>query len=152
MQHLLIGMNAHINLDLGIASSKVMEGGVLGNIQNDFNTINNVLGAMIDNMEDCVTKANPLLKLLHLKWFKSDEMLVQFSMNKARDGAWKFAKEISEKNAAAFADCLAARDKKIAELGKIIAEPKGILLRTIVKFNRLFEKKNVVDVMDFLGG
>lgn len=152
LQHLLIGMNAHINLDLGIASSKVMEGFALDDIHNDFNSINNLLGAMIDNMEDCLTKVNPLMRLLHLNWFNYDEMLVQFSMKTARDGAWEFSKEINGKTGSAFDDCLAARDKRIAALGEIIAEPIGILLRTIVKLVRLFEKKNVVNVMEFLGG
>ncbi len=151
LQHLLVGMNAHINLDLGIASANVMDGLALDNIHNDFNTINNVLGAMINNMEDCLTKVNPLLRLLHLNWFKYDEMLVQFSMNTARDGAWEFAKEISGKTGRAFEDCLAARDKRIAELGKVIAHPKGILLKTIVRLIRLCEKKDVGNVMEFLG-
>ncbi len=151
LQHLLTGMNAHINLDLGIASASVMEGFALDDIHNDFNTINNVLGAMINNMEDCLTKVNPLMGLLHLNWFKYDEMLVQFNMITARDHAWKFAKEISEKRGSAFNDCLAARDKRIAVLGKIIATPKGILLKTIVKLIRLFEKKDAGNVMEFLG-
>ncbi len=152
LQHLLMGMNAHINLDLGIASSKVMEGFTLDDIHNDFNTINNLLGAMINNMEDCLTKVNPLMRLLHLNWFKYDEMLVQFSMKTARDGAWEFSKEINGKTESTFDDCLAARDKSIAGLGKVIAHPKGNLLKIIVKFIRLFEKKNVANVMEFLGG
>ncbi|MEO8109621.1 MAG: DUF5995 family protein [Ginsengibacter sp.] len=151
LQHLLIGMNAHINLDLGIASASVMEGFAIDDIHNDFNTINNVLGAMINNMEDCLTKVNPLLRLLHLNWFKYDEMLVEFSMNTARDGAWEFAKEISGKRGSAFNDCLTARDKRIADLGKIIAVPKGILLKTVVGLIRLFEKKDAGNVMEFLG-
>lgn len=151
LQHLLIGMNAHINLDLGIASATVMQGFAIDDIHHDFNTINNVLGAMINNMEDCLTKVNPLLRLLHLNWFKYDEMLVEFSMNTARDGAWKFAKEISGKTGSSFDDCFAARDKSIAGLGKIIAVPKGILLKTIVGLIRLFEKKEAGNVMEFLG-
>lgn len=151
LQHLLTGMNAHINLDLGIASATVMDGFALDDIHNDFNTINNVLGAMINNMEDCLTKINPLLRLLHLNWFKVDEMLVEFSMNTARDGAWDFAKEINGKTGSAFEDGLTVRDKRIADLGKIIAVPKGKLLKTVVGLIRLFEKKDAGKVMEFLG-
>lgn len=151
LQHLLIGMNAHINLDLGIAAANVMLGFALDDIHNDFNTINNILASMIDNVEDCLIKVNPLMKLLDLNWYNYDEMLVQFSIETARDGAWNFAKEINGKTGADFNECINIRDKRIAELGKIIIHPIGFLLKSIVKLIRLFEKKNVVNVIKFLG-
>ncbi len=151
LQHLLIGMNAHINLDLGIAAANVMSGFALDDIHNDFNAINNILASMIDNVENCLTKVNPLMKLLDLNWYNFDEMLVQFSIDKARDGAWNFAKEISGKTGDDFNECINIRDQQIAELGKIIIHPIGFLLKTIVKLIRLFEKKNVVKVIEFLG-
>ena len=40
LQHLLIGMNAHINLDLGIAAAQVSEGEPIEKLKNDFNKIN----------------------------------------------------------------------------------------------------------------
>ena len=97
IQHLLLGMNAHINLDFGIATSFVMKGFLLENIHNDFNTINSILASMIDNIEACLTKINPLMRLLNLNIYKYDEMLVQFSITTARDGAWSFAQELSGK-------------------------------------------------------
>ena len=66
LQHLLLGMNAHINLDLGIATVVVMDGFSIDDIHNDFNTINSILGSMTDNIESCLTKVNPLMKLLDL--------------------------------------------------------------------------------------
>ena len=36
LQHLLLGMNAHINLDLGIAAARVSAGTDIKNIRNDF--------------------------------------------------------------------------------------------------------------------
>jgi hypothetical protein len=76
LQHLLLGMNAHINLDLGIATVQVMKGLPLDDIKNDFNSINAILSAMTDNIEGCLTKINPLMKLLNLEVFYFDEMLV----------------------------------------------------------------------------
>ncbi len=102
LQHLLIGMNAHINLDLGIASSKVMEGFALDDIHNDFNTINNLLGAMIDNMEDCLTKVNPLMRLLHLNWFKYDEMLVAIQYENSQGWRLGIFKRNKWKNSKCF--------------------------------------------------
>jgi len=81
IQHLLLGMNAHINLDLGIATVLVMHGFSIDDIHNDFNTINSILASMIDNIENCLIKVNPLMKLLDLNIYKFDEMLVQFSIS-----------------------------------------------------------------------
>src|SRR5437660_915186 len=47
LQHLLTGMNAHINFDLGIAAQSVAPGAELASLKNDFNQINNILGGMV---------------------------------------------------------------------------------------------------------
>lgn len=43
LQHLFLGINAHINLDLGISASETMAGENITGIQGDFNKINTVL-------------------------------------------------------------------------------------------------------------
>lgn len=151
LQHLLLGMNAHINLDLGIAIVQVMKGLPLDDIRNDFNSINAILSAMTDNIEGCLTKINPLMKLLNLEIFNFDEMLVQFSITTARDGAWKFANELNGKVSQDYENCIMARDDRIAQLANSIAKPHGFILKVILKLIRLLEKKNVSKVMEFLG-
>src|SRR5713226_9209467 len=44
LQHLLTGMNAHINFDLGIAAQAVAPGPELSSLEPDFNLINDILG------------------------------------------------------------------------------------------------------------
>lgn len=151
IQHLLLGMNAHINLDLGVATGLVMKGVLLEGIHNDYNIINSILASMIDNIEDCLTNVNPLMKLLHLHIFKYDEMLVQFSISTARDGAWTFAEELSVKKDLDYENCIKARDERIRHLGISIAQPQGFLLKSVVKIIRLFEKKNVTSIIKLLG-
>ncbi|MEO8413881.1 MAG: DUF5995 family protein [Ginsengibacter sp.] len=150
LQHLLTGMNAHINLDLSIVTAQVMHGFPINNIHNDFNTINSLLSSMIDNIEDCLTKVNPLLKLLNLHIYKYDEMLVQFSIGTARDGAWSFAQELSGKTGTDYENCVRSRDERIKELGISVANPRGFLLKCIVGIIRIFEKKKVSDAMKLL--
>ncbi|MGN6540658.1 MAG: DUF5995 family protein [Ginsengibacter sp.] len=151
IQHLLLGMNAHINFDLGVSTGLIMQGVLLEGIHNDFNTINGILASMIDNVEDCLTTINPLMKLLDLKVFKYDEMLVSFSISTARDGAWSFAEDLSNKHDADYESCINARDQRIAQLGNSIANSRGFLLKMITNLIRLFEKKNVADVIKKLG-
>ena len=59
LQQLLLGINAQINLDLGIAAVEVMQGQNLEDIHIDFNTINEIIGSLtnetireIDRMDD----------------------------------------------------------------------------------------------------
>ena len=151
IQHLLLGMNAHINFDLGVSTGLIMQGVLLEGIHNDFNTINGILASMIDNVEDCLTTINPLMKLLDLKIFKYDEMLVSFSISTARDGAWSFAEELSNKKDLDYDNCIKARDERIQQLGSSIAKPHGFILKLVAKLIRLFEKKNVAEVIKKLG-
>ncbi|MBE7178813.1 MAG: hypothetical protein INR69_20600, partial [Mucilaginibacter polytrichastri] len=123
MQHLLLGINAHINLDLGIAAAETMHGFPVDGIRKDFDAINAVLASLVDEVQTKMTKASPLLFLLNLHKASWDEMLVQFSINTARQGAWDFAVELSGKKDAPYQDCVSLRDGIIARLASGIANP-----------------------------
>jgi len=151
IQHLLLGMNAHINLDLGISTGLVMNGVLLEGIHDDFNTINSILGSMINNIEGCLKSVNPLMKLLDLDIFNYNEMLVKFSITIARDGAWGFTEELSSKKDSDYENCISERDQRIQQLGISISKPFGFLLKLIVKLIRLFEKKKVKSIINLLG-
>ena len=51
VQHLLLGMNAHINLDLGIACAEVAPGDAITSIRRDFDEINDVLAQLVDRVQ-----------------------------------------------------------------------------------------------------
>lgn len=57
MQHLLVGMNAHINLDLGIAAAEVAAAGEIDALKNDFHTINRILGELVDDVQDRLARS-----------------------------------------------------------------------------------------------
>lgn len=151
LQHLLLGMNAHINLDLGIAASEVMHDQRMIGVQKDFYTINRILGELIEVVQKCLTSVNPLLNLLQLQRYNTDELLVSFSINTARDGAWMFANEIHGKTGTAYDQCFSARDKSISALGACLAKPKSGLLQLTIQIARMFERKNIKDVIELLG-
>ncbi|MGV3589844.1 MAG: DUF5995 family protein [Adhaeribacter sp.] len=150
MQHLLLGMNAHINLDLGAAAVETMRGGHLQHLQRDFNSINAILGAMIDKVQANIGKISPLMGLLDLHARNNDELLVQFSINLARDGAWRFAQELNSKTATEYPICLAARDNCIAQLGKNLARPRGLLLKYTLKAIRATENQPPSQIINLL--
>ena len=64
LQHLLLGMNAHINLDLGIAAARTAPGAELASLENDFNTINDVLAKLVNGVKEELTAVWPRLRRL----------------------------------------------------------------------------------------
>ena len=51
LQHLLMGMNAHINLDLGIAAAETVPSEELPNLKGDFDKINQVLASLVGDIQ-----------------------------------------------------------------------------------------------------
>ena len=151
MQHLLLGMNAHINLDLGIAAVETVEDLPIDGLHNDFNTINALLAELVDDVQDRIGKVSPLFRILDPLAGQLDEMLVNFSINLARDGAWKFAKAYYITNVNHKAKAVADRDFTIARLAENVASPKSRWMNMVIGIIRVFESKDNSRVMDALG-
>ena len=142
MQHLLLGMNAHINYDLGIAAAEVCPGNAIHSLKNDFNKINTILASLVGNVEKALSDIWPTLKWILKKTNKVDTFLVDFSMQMARDGAWKFATEIAPLLPNELAIALRNRDVKITETVKLVTNP-GFVASSIFKIIRLSELGSV---------
>jgi len=113
LQHLLMGMNAHINLDLGIAAATVSKDNNIDNLESDFNRINEVLSSLVAEVQQDLAEIwRPLKWLLKLSG-KIDDHITDFSMKLARDGAWKFAKSIAGKPQEELESLIVERDKKV---------------------------------------
>lgn len=148
LQYLLQGINAHINLDLGIATVKTLENNKIETIKNDFNAINALLSEMIDEVKDKISSLSPIFKLLMPLAKQWDHKLVQFSIETARDGAWEFANQLYY-NPTNFDTLINERDKKINTLGTALVSPPrflGWVLNTIL----FFETGSVKSKMEVL--
>jgi len=97
LQHLLAGMNAHINLDLGIAAARVTGpgAGAIESLQGDFDKINDVLAALTPVVEQQLDDCSPVFKDITSLAPKLELKMVGFSMDKARAVSWSFAKELA---------------------------------------------------------
>ncbi len=142
LQHLLIGMNAHINLDLGIAAAEVMKGKDIHDLKGDFDKINEILSSLVHDVETDLSEIWPTLKKI-LKWTgKIDDFLINFSMGIARDGAWDFAVEYATTPENKQAALIVSRDQSVAKIGNLITNP-GWIVSSIFKIIRLGEKGSV---------
>lgn len=140
LQHLLLGINAHINLDLGIAAVQSANGAPMPNIQKDFAAINSIIASLTYEVMNEITRVSPLLSLMGLHATNYNAIIIQFSIANARDGAWCFAEDLYPKQGEAFTNCITARDKTITQLAEGLINAKGILRFTLWLIH-LFEWK-----------
>jgi len=142
LQHLLIGMNAHINLDLGIAAAEVMKGKDINELKGDFDKINKILSSLVLEVEDDLSEIWPTLKKILKLTGKVDDFLVNFSMELARDGAWGFAVKLASTPENQQSVVIASRDHSVAEVVNLITNP-GWIANIIFKVIRLGERGSV---------
>lgn len=149
LQHLLMGMNAHINLDLGIAASETVSANELPMLEADFNAINTMLAEKIDAVQDKLSSVSPLFFLLD--WFgkKDDERFAEFSLVKARTNAWKVANRLSKLSEENKALEIKELDNYVTLLNKIISKPGG-LFQGVLRLVKWFELKDMRKVLDAL--
>ena len=88
LQHLLLGMNAHINLDLGIAAAQTVKASQLHELHDDFNRINKVLADLVGEVQGELAQIWRTLRFFNRYLGDVQNALINFSMDKARDEAW----------------------------------------------------------------
>jgi len=147
LQHLFLGINAHINLDLGISASETMSMENIAGIQSDFNKINAVLAELVNEVKSNISTVSPIFGWLMPLAKGRDEMLLNFSIQLARNGAWKFAGEYHAATDKKL--IIKERDKNISDLAGKLINP-GKFLSAITKIVGLAEWKSVSKTMDQL--
>ena len=150
LQQLLIGMNAHINFDLGIAAQAVAPGSELPSLETDFNRINDVLASMVVKVRSDVEQVSPWIRLLDTYASQTEDRLIEFSLSKARMSAWLVANMINSTPADKLGRELEILDEGVAKLAQLIASPKGLLLKLGLRIIRLRESNDVPHVIDVL--
>ena len=149
LQDLLVGINAHINLDLGVAAGEHFQGQALQDFHGDFDKINDILGGLIAPVEAVVGRFSPLLGILEKIGGRDAVEVLDFSMDAARDDAWLHAELLSIQPSSMWPRTVAALDKKVAFLGRLIAQPVG-LVANAVRLIRDTESKDVPAMIDAL--
>jgi len=123
LQHLLMGMNAHINLDLGVAAATISTPATIHELRDDFYRINEILSMLVNDVQNNLSAVWPTLKKILAKTGKLDNLLVDFSMQKARDGAWEFALFLVRFPFKEQPAEIALRDEKVNQITELISNP-----------------------------
>jgi hypothetical protein len=151
LQHLLLGMNAHINFDLGIAAAQIAPGDQLPGLEHDFNQINSILAGMVQRVRANVDQLSPWINLLDHIDPKADTAIINFSLGKARANAWSVATELAPLTEAQLSIQLEVMDTSVWALGQLIWQPLGFLFKQGLLVIRLRESSDVPLIIDVLG-
>ena len=143
VQHLTLGMNTHINLDLGVAASKIMEGDDILKLKEDYYKVNEVLAGLIDEMQDRVGRVSRLMFLVDWLGRRTDERLINFSISKARNESWKVARALASLKGEARTLKLEETDLIVSRIGELVISPKGRLIRQALRLVRFFETRDI---------
>lgn len=149
LQDLLVGMNAHINLDLGIAAAQICPGDRIEDLKSDFFKINQVLAALIQPVETVIGRFSPMIGLLERIGKKDAAEVLGFSMDVARQDAWNHAVILAHLPLAMQEITIETIDGKVSFLGKIIANPVGVVGKA-VELIRMTESNDVPAITDAL--
>jgi hypothetical protein len=149
VQHLLAGVNAHINLDLGIAAAATAPGDQLPSLKTNFLQINNVLAGEVGTVEKEIAEVSPLIGLLEKFSLKTDSVIINFSLEKARDFAWSQAVNLAPKSGPELQAAIRSLDAEVDLLAHLIVSPP-LLIRLELFPIRALESNRVRLVLDVL--
>jgi hypothetical protein len=141
LQDLMLGINAHINLDLAIATADVA-GPRIDAFERDFLRINDLLEELFARTEDVISAHSPLLDVLDRLGGEHDAYLGTFVITRARDAAWANAKVLVHLDASARGPWIGMLDMATSRLGHMIAYP-GVLVQAAVDLVRNTEERDV---------
>ena len=149
VQQLLTGINAHINLDLGIAAATVAPGDELMTLRDDFDTINEVLGRLVEAFVGEVEQVSPWIRFLGRIGGRSERIVIKFSIDRARDEAWDVARRLASEPQPEWPRIIDDRDGVVAKFGRFLQRP-GTFLPIGLLIIRLRETNDVRRVIDGL--
>lgn len=148
-QHLLLGINAHINLDLGIAMARSVPPAQLPAARDDFNKINTILADLIDHVQTELAEIWSFYMILDWAAGTHDEVLINFSLAKARAHAWDVAERLASLNETDQERAIVALDADVEKIGSFVLHP-GILKSTLLRVVRVGERGTISEIIEIL--
>ncbi len=149
LQHVLLGMNAHINVDLAIVAASLCPGDSIVDLKDDFNRINDILERLMGPVQACIGRFSPLLHVLAAVGGDVDNEVLNFSIRVARRESWQQAVTLAHLDGERRALAIDSLDRKVAVLARLVGQPGGVLERA-VDVVAFLESDDVVAVIDAL--
>lgn len=149
LQHLLLGMNAHINMDLAIAAVETVPPEQLIDLKQDFFTINTILAGLVQETVEELGIIWPLLRLMERFARESGQGLTDVGMWLSRGQAWRTAEELVWLAPADRTQRVEYLDRSVTALSSLLL-PSGRLIRLLLYLIRLGELRFVPTIIEIL--
>jgi hypothetical protein len=149
LQHLVLGINTHINLDLGIAAAETSPGDKIYALEKDFNKINDVIASLTQQVQNTLSNIWFPLRFLTKIANNRQEPVLNFSIGAARKASWINAVALSLADESTKANYINKMDEKVVVLAKRITTP-GNAVKFFLKPVLLMESKNIPAIIDIL--
>ena len=132
LQQLLLGINAHIRLDLGVTAATLAPNGDLRPLRAGFEAINSVLAGLVPRDRLEVEDVSPGLRHLdRVSCFDCD--LVDAWLAHARAGAWAVAEGLAPLDTADRDEAIVAVDRSVARKADRLMAP-DVGLRFVLRY------------------
>ncbi|MER5475013.1 DUF5995 family protein [Streptomyces sp. NPDC002685] len=149
VQHLILGVNAHINLDLAIAAARTSPGEAIHALRRDFLLINDILARVVLVVQDSIGALSPLMSLLDQVGGRTDERILDFSVRRSREEAWHNAVLLAGQNEEEREATIERLDIRAAVLARLVTRPGGVV-RPALQLIRRTESDDVPAVITHL--
>ncbi|MDQ6814170.1 MAG: DUF5995 family protein [Bacteroidota bacterium] len=149
LQHLILGINTHINLDLGIAAAEACRGEEIYNLKADFDKINGVIASLMQRVQDDLAQVWPPLVVLERIANHRQEAVLNFSIDLARKASWQNALILAKAEGKAKEDYIQIMDNAVVCIANRIMSP-GLDAQLLLTPVLLTESKNVSEIIDIL--
>lgn len=150
LQHLLLGINAHINLDLGIAAAQTSPGDELRDLRNDFVEINRVLSRQVEGIRETIGDLSPWIGLLDQVDPNAGRAIVNFSIQRAREQAWTVAELLAGLPEEGWPGHIDVLDRNALSLARLVRDPPGFILKSGLRLIRVREMNDVRQTIERL--
>ncbi len=144
LQHLMLGMNAHIIFDLAISSAAVAPDEKIFEFKEDFFIINEILISMIDEIQNMISKVFWMMKPLDYLLGNLDEKIAAGIIVFARNKAWDLARLLALSNDKFKPILIEEMDNEAHFITEKILSPKGVF-KIVLGISNLFESNNITN-------
>lgn len=150
LQHLVLGINAHVNLDLGIAAARTAPAAGFAALRDDFGTINSILSSLIGLVERQLGEVSPWMALLARVAGHHGVRAVEFSLDIARDEAWRFGQRLAPLTEPDQVPEIDRRDGEVIKLAGKVLHPGPLvdLALLVVRMREVASVRRVIDILD----
>ncbi|HWI18491.1 MAG TPA: DUF5995 family protein [Vicinamibacterales bacterium] len=131
LQLLLIGINPHIMIDLGVAAARTCPGDQFASLEHDFNTVNAVILSLFPVIDAELDELSPFQNFIDhsfLGYLK--DKAINLSIDAGRKSSWDFAKSLAYLDLTAQAVAIGKRDLEALAIGAcILKDPMASIAR-----------------------